>query len=287
MKALLAGFGGIGANVYYPELIKLGYEVFILDAATQTANYRDVMQITDAFDLAVICTPNFTHSKIAERLAYTGTKRIFIEKPGVEDSFGWRNLCETYPDTKFHMVKNNMYRESFGEIFNHTDKELIAVDINWLNDNRIPNPGSWFTTKATAFGGISRDLMPHLYCFAIKLFGLTAMKDAKIEQACYQRWDLSSISSTDYGNVFPHGTYDVDDNALVATKIGNVSLRMNASWKEGYNKQSITLFFRDGTTYEWDFGLCPAEAYGMMLKDTTDTFEMDMQIHEFLERFDD
>ena len=288
MKALLAGFGGIGANVYYPELKKLGYEVYILDALAQNVNFRDVMVINNSFDLAVVCTPNFTHSKIAERLAYTGTKRIFIEKPGVEHSLTWRNLVETYPNTKFHMVKNNMYRDNYGDIFRMINtKELIGVDINWLNDNRIPNPGSWFTTKATAFGGISRDLMPHLYCFAIKLFGLQALSDAKIEQACYQRWDLASISSTDYGQVYPHGTYNVDDNALVATKIGNVTLRMNASWKEGYNKQSITLFFKDGTTYEWEFGLCPAEAYGKMLQDTTDTYAMDMQIHKFLEKFDD
>ena len=287
MKALLAGFGGIGANVYYPELKKLGYEVYILDAVARQANYKDVMQIYNAFDIAVVCTPNFTHSKIAERLAYTGTKQIFVEKPGVEDSLSWKNLCETYPNTKFHMVKNNMYRDSYGDIFNHKDKELIGVDINWLNDNRIPNPGSWFTTKVRAYGGISRDLMPHLYCFAVKLFGLEAMKNAKIEQSCYQRWDLSSISTTDYGQVSANGIYNVDDNALVSTKIGNVSLRMNASWKEGYNKQSITLFFKDGTTYEWEFGLCPAEAYGKMLQDTTDTYDMDVQIHEFLERFND
>ena len=290
MRALLAGFGGIGANVYYPELKKLGYEVYILDSASASPNihYRNETQINDPFDIAVICTPNFTHSKIAERLAHTGTKNIFIEKPGLEDSHNWRNLCETFPDTKFHLVKNNLYRDSYGEIFQQlAGKELIGVDINWLNNNRIPNPGSWFTNKTTAFGGVSKDLMPHLYCFAVKLFGQKPLQNAKVEQACYQRWDLTSIVSTDYGTVYPTGVYNVDDNALVAANIGKVSLRMNASWKEGYDKQSITLFFKDGTTYEWEFGLCPSEAYGKMLQDTSDSFELDLQIHEFLERFDD
>jgi predicted dehydrogenase len=288
MKALLAGFGGIGANVYWPELNKLGYEVSILDAATPNANYRDVSQITTPFDIAVICTPNFTHSKIAEGLAATGTKRIFVEKPGLEDSFGWKDLCTTYSDTQFHMVKNNMYRDNYGDIFRLIqEKEVIGVDINWLNGNRIPNPGSWFTHKQFAFGGISRDLMPHLYCFALKLFGTEALKSAKFEQAAYQRWNLGSISSTDYGSVYPTGTYNVDDTAIAATTIGNVTLKLSASWKEGYDKQSITLFFRDGTTYEWNFGLCPAAAYGVMLQDTTNTYDMDVQIHEFLEAFDD
>ena len=114
------------------------------------------------------------------------------------------------------------------------------------------------------------------------------MLEAEFFQGCFQRWGMHNITSTDYGVVTPSGIYDVDDIAQAATVTkDNISLRMTASWKEGYDKQSITLFFRDGTTYEWNFGLCPAAAYGVMLQDTTNTYDMDIQIHEFLEAFDD
>jgi predicted dehydrogenase len=166
-------------------------------------------------------------------------------------------------------------------------KDVIGVDINWINNNRIPNPGSWFTTKARAFGGISRDLMPHLYCFAVRLFGENAIKKAVFTQNSYQRWDMRTITSTDYGTVNVGGIYDVDDTAIALTTIDGISVKLYAAWKEGYDKQSITLYFRDGTTYEWVFGLCPAEAYGKMLQDTTDEHTLDIGIHRFLERFDD
>lgn len=287
MKALLAGFGGIGSNVYFPELKKLGYDVSILDTVSVHAQFTDIVQIVDPYDIAVICTPNYTHEQIARHLAKTGTKRIFIEKPGLVSTGAWYRLCEDYKNTKFHLVKNNLYRDNYGDIFDlMRQKEVIGIDINWLNKNRIPNPGSWFTNKETAFGGISRDLMPHLYCFAVKLIGEEKLLKTGFFQGSYRRWGLDNITSTDYGTVYKNGVYNVDDIAQAATVVDNISLRMTASWKEGYDKQSITLFFKDGSTYEWEFGLCPAEAYGSMLQDTTDTTDLDLAIHTFLENFD-
>lgn len=286
MKALLAGYGGIGKAVYSPELQKLGYDVDILDLIHPEAKYKDVSEVKEGYDLAVVCTPNHTHEFIARKIAAKGTKRIFVDKPGVSDAASWWNMCHTSNGTKFHLVKNNLYRNNYGETIDiFKNSEVIGVDINWLNDNRIPNPGSWFTTKEKSFGGVSVDLMPHLYCFAIKVFGEKAILDAPFFQGCYRRWDLNNVSTTKYGTVNPNGIYDVDDIAQAAAVINNISLRLTASWKEGYNKQSITLFLKDGTTYEWEFGLCPTEAYGKMLQDTTDTTSLDTSIHSFLENF--
>lgn len=286
MNALLVGYGGIGSNVYWPELQKLGYYVEVLDANVQTALYHDISQITKSYDIAVICTPNFTHETIARKLAETGTKQIFVEKPGVVDTRAWDSLIRDFPDTRFHVVKNNLYRDNYGQVLDLINSgNVIGVDISWLNDNRIPNPGSWFTTKDKAFGGVSRDLMPHLYCFAVKMFGQEAIENANFVQTSSQRWDLNSITSTDYGVVLSDGTYDVDDTATAIAKVNNISLRLTASWKEGYDKQSVTLFMSNGRTYEWVFGLCPAEAYGVMLQDTSDTSKLDIALHNFLEKF--
>lgn len=290
MKALLVGYGGIGCNVYYPEMLNLGYDIDILDKNIISdkieIKYNDINQIKDSYDLAVICTPNFTHGKIANDLANIGTKRIFIEKPGLESSHAWWKQDRAYTSTQFHLVKNNLYRNEYGLIDALLkDNEIIGVDINWLNKNRIPNPGTWFTNPAQAFGGVSYDLMPHMYCFLNVIFGATKLDDAKFRTNKYQRWNLSNIIQTDYGQVNLNGLYHVDDVAEAFTTIDNISVRMKAAWKEGYDKQSITLFFKNGSTYEWEFGLCPANAYGKMLQDTADSFGIDMRIHKFLEEF--
>ncbi len=286
MKALLAGFGGIGANVYFPELKKLGYEIDVLDAMTPNVTYKNLQDIKVAYDLAVVCTPNFTHQPIAEHLAMNGTKSIFVEKPGVVNSTEWWKMCSTYKSTKFHLVKNNLYRLDYGQTLEKfKTQDVIGIDINWINDNRIPNPGSWFTSEKLAFGGVSRDLMPHMYCFAVKILGQMTTAEIPYTQSTIQRWDLNSISSTDYGIVHPKGIYNVDDTAMAIGTIDEISVKMYASWKSGYDKQSVTLFFRDGTSYEWEFGLCPAEAYGVMLQDDSDSTKIDMDIHYFLESF--
>lgn len=286
MKALLAGYGGIGKNVYYSELKKLGYDVYLLDPAIDNADYSNASDVNDAFDLAVISTPNFTHQEIADHLAAKGTRRIFVEKPGVVNSDAWQKLHRDHANTQFHLVKNNLYRESYGDVLSlFQEKEVIGVDILWYNKNRIPSPGSWFTNFELAFGGVSHDLMPHMYCLAAKVFGTEQMLSSIIGCTAYQRWALKDITNTDYGKVVPNGVFNVNDSAMATTFVNGISLKMAASWKEGYDKQSITLFFKDGSTYEWEFGLCPAEAYGVMLQDTESSYFIDMDIHIFLEGF--
>lgn len=286
MKALLVGFGGIGANVYYPELKKLGYEVDVLDTTVPDVKYRNIDEVRVSYDLAVICTPNHTHEPIARKLAIHRTKRIFVEKPGVASLWAWQDLIYDFENTKFHLVKNNLYRDNYGDIIELLkERTVIGVDITWLNKNRIPNPGSWFTDSRFSFSGVSSDLMPHLYTFGAKMFGAKKMADAGWRQSSYRRWSLDTIGSTDYGSVNKAGRYNVDDYASAITNIDNISVRLVASWKEGYDKQSITLFFDDGTTYEWEFGLCPAEAYGTMIKEEKDHLILDTDIHTFLENF--
>ena len=60
-----------------------------------------------------------------------------------------------------HMVKNNQHRHNV-DILKETTQNCDNLVLNWCNKNRVPNPGSWFTTKELAYGGVSRDLMPHL-----------------------------------------------------------------------------------------------------------------------------
>jgi predicted dehydrogenase len=286
MKALLAGYGGIGANVYYPELKKLGYDVDVLDSTVPDVKYKSVSQVKNAYDLAVICTPNFTHEPIARSLALNGTKRIFVDKPGVEEWRDWEKLVYDFEDTHFHLVKNNLYRKDYGEVMRLLESgNVVGVDINWLNKNRIPNPGSWFTDKEFAYGGVSRDLMPHLFCFALKIFGLKKLSAARFFTFVDYRWNLKNITSTDYGVINYNGKYNVEDYAYASASIDNIPLRLVASWKEGIDRISVTLYLKDGSNYEWYFGLCPNDAYGEMLKDTKDSYHTDLMIHKFLDEF--
>ena len=87
--------------------------------------------------------------------------KVFVEKPGVESADHWRILNNLNQPTRFVMTKNNMWRDNIEEMktkFASSD----LVQINWINGDRIPSPGTWFTNSKFALGGVEKDLLPHL-----------------------------------------------------------------------------------------------------------------------------
>ena len=57
------------------------------------------------------------------------------------------------------MTKNNMFRDNINEM-QQPLMQVILVQINWINKNRIPGPGTCPINKKYALGGVSKDLLP-------------------------------------------------------------------------------------------------------------------------------
>lgn len=263
--ALLVGVGGIGSNVYLTQLRNLGYNVTTVDNVNP-ADYTHIDSVTGTYDVAIICVPNYLHFTFADTIApMCGT--VFIEKPGLPSADQWNHLCDKHPGTKFIMCKNNLYRSSYGFLDNVKDiSDITSIKIRWLNKNRVPNPGYWSTNRKQAWGGVALDLFPHLYCQMFKHFGQDIAKFERANYMMMQKWSLEDLSGSDYGMVNVDGVYDVCDYATERWLINDKTiLEISASWKEGVDDQSIVVQTTD-STYRWDFGLCPAEAYGVMIE---------------------
>ena len=288
--SLIIGMG-IG-QLYKDVLTKLGHEVITVDK--DPAKLADFTELDDAvtghvfFDTVHICTPNFTHASIARQIA-PYAKIVFIEKPGVSTSTAWSNVLLANPQTRFMMVKNNMWRSKVADLKESAGKAK-TVKIRWIRKNCIPSPGSWFTTRELAFGGVSRDLMPHLLSLYIAMNpewrresvnGCTAM-------AC---WELKDIESTEYGTVNPDGIYDVDDVCVI--NFGN-KWKCAANWRSmDEEDSSIEFIMPDNSVERFELGWCPEEAYYNMIKDAVDNLEnmefwkeqlaQDLWIHQQIE----
>ena len=292
MKTSLVVGMGIG-NLYNTVLNHLGHGVVTVDSdPSKGADFLSVdaaIVVCRKFDTVHICTPNFTHFELAAKLAPV-SKIVFIEKPGVADSFTWKKLVETFPNTRFMMVKNNMWRNNIADL-----KELAnnskTVKIEWTRFDCIPHPGSWFTTRKLAFGGVSRDLMPHLLSLYIALN--PDWRDENInEQSTKQNWKLKDIDSTSYGVVNPDGTYDVDD--FCNFKFGN-KWECLAEWRSlKYELSAILFTMQDNSPKVFELGWCPEDAYQNMIADAVsnlnndafwnEQFEIDYWIHERIEK---
>jgi predicted dehydrogenase len=260
-KALIIGLG-FGQAVYKPVLTELGYEVITVDMDTSKgadfSSVEDAIRVHSKFDTVNICTPNFTHIELARKVA-NHTKIVFVEKPGVVNSEAWRWLCVDYPETRFMMVKNNQYRDSIKQFKELADKST-TVKVIWNNKNRIPNPGSWFTTKDLAFGGVSRDLIPHMLSYYVALTDYT--KGTKLYSNAIQRHELKNIIDTDYGRVDHNGTYNVDDFCEFEFSNSGTKWILSANWKDD-KADDVYISFDDN---KFPLGLCPEDAYKAMIE---------------------
>ncbi len=289
-KALIIGMG-FGRAVYKPVLEELGYQVITVDPI-QPADFLTVDDAIVAhkhFDTVNICTPNFTHELLARAVApYADI--VFVEKPGVKDHYAWRQLVNDNPTTRFMMVKNNQYRDL--RQFKLLADQSHTVRVVWNNKNRIPNPGSWFTTKDKAFGGVSRDLIPHMLSYYVALTDYE--KGSKLYATAVQRHSLASITDTDYGTIDKNGTYDVDDFCEFEFKNGNTTWVLTANWKDNKEDDVYISFDMKSSAAKHVLGLCPESAYQAMIENAVNNLnnkefwleqlEQDLWIHKQIEK---
>jgi predicted dehydrogenase len=291
MKTSLVIGMGIG-QLYKTVLTKLDHSIITVDQdASKGADFLTVEEaIAECrmFDTVHICTPNFTHEVIARTVAPV-SKIVFIEKPGVIDSKCWQCLVEDFPNTRFMMVKNNMWRNNIADLLDQATNSK-KVHINWIRKNCIPSPGSWFTNKELAFGGVSRDLMPHLLSLFVALN--YKWSQARVsEKISIQSWLLEDIESTEYGTVNPHGTYDVDDQCSIS--FGS-KWKLTANWRSmDEEDSSIKFIMEDNSVERFELGWCPEEAYHNMIVDAIENvnnqdfwlnqYKIDKWIHQRIE----
>lgn len=277
MKALVVGLGMGG--LYAKILQDKGANVVTVDAdVNRNAHYTALTQCLDShkesFDISIICTPNYTHYDLAQQVA-PHTKILMVDKPGCKTADQWQQLVQAYPLTRIMMIKNNMWRTD-ADKFQQYAGDAKEIDLCWINQNRVPRPGSWFTDSELAYSGVSRDLVPHLLsiyaCMEPQRFYTTQPYDIRWRQ----RWQLSDLKNSDYGTVTADGKYDVDDVIEFKIRQDTDQVRdyyITADWRSN-QKDDIGCHYR-GTDIkiDTDLGLCPEEAYANMIDKAVENYE--------------
>ena len=281
---------GIG-QLYKDVLTKLGQEVITVDLdPNKGADYTDVDQAISThlkFKTAHICTPNFTHAELTNKLGACSSI-VFVEKPGLRTPEEWTQAAQS--SARVMMVKNNMWRSNMDDL-RALAQEAKQVNIQWIRKNCIPHPGSWFTTRELAFGGVSRDLMPHLLSLYIAMNPLWDKEEVNGYLAI-RKWMLAQIESTEYGTVNPNGTYDVDDHCAI--KFGD-KWNLIADWRSmDKEDSSIEFIMPDNTIERFELGWCPEDAYQRMIQDAINNitnstfwnkqFSEDVWIHQIISK---
>lgn len=260
---------GMGIGQLYKGIYEeLGYNIVTVDTdPTKNADYTNLVEACEAnpnLRTVHICTPNYTHEVIAETIfeATLTVDVMFVEKPGLATPQAWNRLVQGNRGTRIMMVKNNMWRNNMVALA-ESAASADWIRIYWVNKNRVPSPGSWFTDKSKAFGGVSRDLMPHLLSFYMSMNA--GWYDTTVtERFSKQRYSMQDVFTTDYGTVHPDGVYDVDDYAKLVL---NNRWELVADWASGTHDELRIEFVRnDKPNTDFGFGLCPEYAYKHMIE---------------------
>ena len=280
MRTLIVGMG-FGKAVYGSIYERMGWDIAYVDPYNKDADYSEIPE-EGAFATAHICTPNATHYELADKAAKV-SDIVFVEKPGVKNVDQWNKLCTYNPTTRFMMTKNNQHRFTEAELLDIKQRADAAetVKIHWINSDRVPSPGGWFTNKKIAYGGVSRDLLPHLLSI-YQLLEKNWKHSVRTQASLNQFWTLDDMKRTDYGNVDFNGIYDVDDFCLVKYQ----KYELCANWRSG-NGDDFALYLDDDRI---ELGpLCPESAYENMINTAIDNWkddnfwklqkEMDLWIH--------
>ena len=245
MKALVIGLG-MGRQ-YWSWFYQMGYDITTVDAdPNKQAKYLSVQDaLVQMYDIVYIGTPNYTHEPIAHAVA-DHAHIVLVEKPGLADADSWQKLVDKFPKTRFVMVKNNQHRSEMPGF-----AKLAAMaeggKIVWSRRDGIPQ-GAWFLNPKQAFGGVSRDLMPHLLSI---YYNLNIIKESR----SYKTLEDNSNVGIDTFCEIQYGTW-----------------RLIACWQNHSKDEFYIEFIINGKAIRFDigdtftaFGGCPGGPYMSMI----------------------
>lgn len=248
---------GLGMGQQYVQWFKqLGYTVTTVDTdPSKQADHTDFEFLFDNYfrqDIIYIGTPNFTHESIARQVG-NHTKLLLIEKPGFKNYSNWMRFVNDYHRTRVMMVKNNQYRPET-ELWRDLAARSERVNVCWERQNGIPQ-STWFTDLKQSYGGVSRDLMPHMLSYYTNL----TLYDAGVKIHS-RKEDFTGVGVD---------TYCILE--FIAANNKKTEWTLVTNWQtDEYDSAHIEFIF-NGRSHIYDLGAwCPNEPYLDMIKTAVD-----------------
>jgi len=289
VKSLIIGLG-IG-QLYKKVSEELNYETYTVDMNEELkpsfTSIKQAIENTSNIDISIVSLPNYLHEPMAKMLA-DHSKIVLIEKPGLKTAKRWQHLVTSFPNTRFMMIKNNQWRDNIEEM-KQLYRSCKNVKVVWNNKNRVPKPGTWFTNKDLSFGGVSRDLLPHLLSLMIAI-DPTYKNTVWLFRKAWQKWQLTDLLDSDYGTVDHQGIYNVDDKVELEGTLSNKLWTFKANWRSN-QEDDVAIYFDDQRI---PLGLCPEYAYKSMIEEVvsnvnndqywTNCLDQDTWIHQQIEK---
>lgn len=270
---LILGNGWVSRNCYGPAVESLGRRAITLDTAPENGGAQ---ALEKALDLArrrddlviVVATPNASHWPLARTFLGTAN-RVLVEKP------------LSLPDEADH---EDLDAEAMSRLFVSTPyrhrpdvaslRALVAagkigdvrnVTISWKRKAGIPRPGSWYTNKRLAGGGVLVDLGPHLLDIALDIAGWPAVTVTGCELTQGNQW---AAGSSRWMQGTPDDNLPCDVEIAAALQLSDCEGRriaVNVAWASDVTEDTTIIEIvgsLDRVQLTTLFGFAPGRAVG-------------------------
>jgi oxidoreductase len=192
----IVGFGWVAQKVWLPAFKSNGrfkiVAYYDLDFQNKNCLYdvpikacQTLMDLINLrLDLIIIATPNIFHVEYAEKILNHDIS-VFIEKPICLNQAEYQRLYEAAKASRAQFIPSraSFLRSDIGYIQSLLQKDkslgrVRSITLEWIRASGIPAPGSWFTDKALAGGGVGYDLGWHMLDVGLSLIGSPEIAEA-------------------------------------------------------------------------------------------------------------
>ncbi len=190
------GMGWVTREVWLPRFSK--HNAFELIAGVDPSSHavsetltkfpeivavKDTQQLIQLCpDLVIVATPNYLHIRESCELLANGIS-VLVEKPICLHSHELGCVREILNTTNAHFITSHASRlrkdvESIRKRVDAGDLgQIRLVEVQWVRSKGIPRPGTWFTHKKYAGGGVVYDLGWHALDTALSLINYPKPKN--------------------------------------------------------------------------------------------------------------
>lgn len=202
-------------------------------------------------DCIIIAVPNYLHQELSVRALKAG-KHVLCEKPVVLSEQEFRTVSaasEKYQNI-FMPGFVSRFREDMRLLLQWASEERLgkiqSIQAGWVRRSGIPRPGSWFTIKQMAGGGVLSDLGPHVLDICLMIAGETLLDHTFDPHFLYgAAGDQRGASWFENRNTAAEAAMDVESTAIIKAHGKQPSLDVLLSW-DAPVKGDCTYFYIQG-----------------------------------------
>lgn len=189
----------------------------------------------------VLATPNYTHKDFILKTIRQG-KWILCEKPFVLNRKEMLEIIKEAGDDRKLLVPAFVNRFRYDICHFREEIKTIGnircIEAKWIRRNGIPRPGTWFTNKSLAGGGVLIDLGPHIIDICLYLIHDTYDLDSINIEVLHSKVEYINTKEVNQSKAGWFGRkeegqfhMDVESKAESAVRIGEVFINMELCWQ--------------------------------------------------------